>query len=135
MMVKGDGSAKGLRTILQEHGINVGTFKADDMRTVLANHEEFATEATQVEHYVNSRGFLCFFLPKFHCELNPIERVWGQSKRYCRAHTNFSLAKLQELLNLALDSVSVELMCKLFRKTRNTKKLIWRVRRLGRRSK
>ena len=51
-MVKGDGSAKGLRTILQERGINVGTLKADDMRTILANHEDFATEATQVEHYV-----------------------------------------------------------------------------------
>ena len=30
-MVKGDGSAKVLRTILQERGINVGTLKADDM--------------------------------------------------------------------------------------------------------
>ena len=64
----------------------------------------------------------CFFLPKFHCELNPIERVWGQSKRYCRAHTNFSLAKLRELLNPALDCVSLELMHKFFRKTREYEK-------------
>ena len=69
-----------------------------------------------------SREFLCFFLPKFHCKLNPIERVWGQSKHYCRAHTNFSLAKLRELLNPALDFVSVELMRKFFRKTREYEK-------------
>ena len=117
-MVTEDGSAKGLRTILQERGINVGTLKADDMRTILANHEDFASEATQVEHYVNSREFQCFFLPKFHCELNPIERVWGQSLRYCRTHMNFTLVKLRELLNPALDFVTVELMRKFFRKAR-----------------
>ena len=58
------------------------------------------------------------FLPKFHCELNPIEQVWGQSKRYCRGHTNFTLVKLRDILNPALDSVTVDLMRKYFRKAR-----------------
>ena len=55
---------------------------------------------------------------KFHCELNPIERVWGQSKVYCRAHSNFTLAKLRENINPALDSLSVDLIKKYFRKVR-----------------
>lgn len=118
-MVMPDGSAKGLRTILAERGINTATLKADDMRTILSNHDDFATEKTQVEHYVNSRGFKCFFIPKFHCELNPIERVWGQSKRYCRAHTNFTLIKLREILNPALNSVPMEMIRKYFRKARD----------------
>ena len=88
------------------------------MRTILSNHEDFATEKTQVEHYVNGRGLQCYFLPKFHCELNPIERVWGQSKVYCRAHTNFTLVKLRQILNPALDSVTVDLIRKYFRKAR-----------------
>ena len=117
-MVLPDGSAKGLRTILSERGINTGTLKADDMRTILSNHEDFATEKTQVEHYVNGRGLQCYFLPKFHCELNRIEQVWGQSKAYCRAHTNFILVKLREILNPALDSVTVDLIRKHFRKAR-----------------
>lgn len=117
-MLLPDGSAKGLRTILRERGINVSTLKADDMRIILSNHEDFTTEKNQVEHYVISIGFQCFFLPKFHCECNPIERVWGQSKRYCRAHTNFTLNKLRELINLALESVSVDLTRKYFRKAR-----------------
>ena len=35
-MVHSDGSAKGLRTILVERGINTVRMKADDMRTVLS---------------------------------------------------------------------------------------------------
>ena len=117
-MVMLDGSAKGLRTILQERGINTSTLKADDMRIILSNHDDFVNEKTQVEHYVISRGFQCYFLPKFHCELNPIERVWGQSKRYCRAYSNFTLVKLREVINPALDSVSTDLIRKYFRKVR-----------------
>ena len=79
-MVNDDGSAKGLRTILRERGINTVTMKADDMRTVLSYHEDFATEDTIVENYLKGRGHKVYFLPKFHCELNPIERVWAQAK-------------------------------------------------------
>ena len=70
----------------------------------------------------NRRGLQCFFIPKFHCELNPIERVWGQSKRYCRAYTNFTIAKLREIIDPALDSVNVELIRKYFRKVREYEK-------------
>ena len=120
-MVLHDGSAKGLRTILRECGINTGTLKADDMRTILANHEDFFNEKTHVEHEVN-RSLQCFFLPKFHCELNPIERVWEQSKRYWHTYTNSTLTKLREILDPALDSVTVELMRKYFRKVREYEK-------------
>lgn len=119
VMVNSDGSAKGLRTILAERGINTARMKADDMRTVLANHEDFVKEKTNVEHYVESRGHIALFLPKFHCELNPIERVWGHSKRYCRAYTNFTLIKLRQIINPALESVSVDLIRKFFRKARD----------------
>ena len=117
-MVLPHGSAKGLQTILQERGINTATLKADDMRVKLSNHDGFVNEKTQVQHYVTSRGCQCFFLPKFHCELNPIERVWGQSKRYSRAHSNFTLARLRETVNPALDSITVDLIRKYFRKVR-----------------
>lgn len=117
-MVHPDGTAKGLKTILNERGINTATLRADDMRTLLSYHEDFLTEKTQVEHYVEERGFKCLFLPKFHCELNPIERVWGQSKVYCRAYTNFTLQRLREIVNPALESVSVNLIRKYYRRVR-----------------
>jgi hypothetical protein len=80
IMINDDGTAKGLRTILRERGINTERMLADDMRTVLSNHDDFLNEKTIVEQYLLSRGHLVFFLPKFHCELNAIERVWCPSK-------------------------------------------------------
>ena len=118
-MVLADGSAKVLRTILTERGINHQRMKADDMRTVLSQNDDFKNEKAAVQQYVESRGHKAFFLPKFHCEMNPIERVWGQSKRYCRAYTNFTLVNLRQILNPALDSVSTELIRKYFRKARD----------------
>ena len=118
-MVHPDGRAKGLKTILQERGINSSTLKADDMRTILSNHDDFLNKKTEVEHYIENRGFQCFLLPKFHCKLNPIERVWGQSKRYCRTYSNFTLQKLRATIDPALDSVSVDLIRKYYRKVRD----------------
>ena len=80
------------------------------MRIVLSNHEDFANEKkTIVEH---GRGHFTYFLPTFHCELNAIERVRAQAKVYCRAHTNFTLVKLRQIINPALVSVSVDLIRK-----------------------
>ena len=63
VMINSDGSAKGLRTILAEHGINTARMKADDMRTVLSNDDDFINEKTNVEQYIESRGRICLFLP------------------------------------------------------------------------
>ena len=82
------------------------------MRTILSNHNDFFNENTEAEHYIESRGLQCFFLPKFHCELNPIERVQAV---FCRAYSNFTLQKLRATIDHALDSVSVDLIRKYYR--------------------
>ena len=87
-MVDSSGVPKGMRQILEERGINTTNMKADDMRVVLANHEDFSIEKTLVEHYLHGEGLKASFLPKFHCELNPIERPGlGASKSlYINVH-------------------------------------------------
>ena len=55
------------------------------------------------------------FLPKFHCELNPIELVWGQVKCYFHANCDNSFSDLKKIDCPALDSVG-ELIQKYFRK-------------------
>lgn len=65
---------------------------ADDMHLVLGNHHDFKEEKTIVEHYLLDLGKV-YFIPKFHCEFNPIERVWGQDKVYTRKYTNFTFVR------------------------------------------
>jgi hypothetical protein len=46
------------------------------------------------------------FYPKFHCELNFIERYWCAAKYYARENCSYSLKGLRTVLPLALDSVT-----------------------------
>ena len=48
---------------------------------------------------------IVYMLPKYHCELNPIERVWAQAKRYSRAHCKYNLVSLRKTIIPALESV------------------------------
>lgn len=46
---------------------------------------------------------ICFFLPKFHCELNWIEQYWGTSKkRYAQSHCPYTLTGLRETVPVSL---------------------------------
>ena len=105
------------RAILLERGINTSSMHVEDMRIVLSNHKDFMNKKTIVE--LHGRGHLAHFLCTFHCELNAIERVWAQAKVYCRAHSNFTLVKLRQIIHPALDSVSVDLIRKFARKARD----------------
>lgn len=49
----------------------------------------------------------CMFLPKFHPELNPIERVWSMMKRHCRKFSNGSMSTLTESMNYGLSTENV----------------------------
>ena len=40
---------------------------------ILSNHQDFFEEKSQVEELITDRGHKAVFLPKFHCEINPIE--------------------------------------------------------------
>lgn len=60
-----------------------------------------------------------YMLPKFHCELNPIERVWAQAKRYSKAYCNYSIVSLRKTIGPALESVSHDNIKKHFRKVRH----------------
>ena len=78
---------------------------------LLGAQPDFAAECSALQHLVETRihieGMLvahhmCFFLPKFHCELNWIERKWGASKAYTRKHCLYTLAGLRETVPLSL---------------------------------
>ena len=67
---------------------------------------------------MQERGHRAIFLPKFDCELNRIERIWGEVKRYSQAHCDYSFAGLESTIIPALEFVQVDTIQKYFRKCR-----------------
>jgi hypothetical protein len=47
------------------------------MARILSKHDDFVQQVSMLETIINNAGHdhECIFLPKFHCELNPIEMV------------------------------------------------------------
>ena len=45
------------------------------MARLLSNQADVKNQISPLEQMIVARGHLCMFLPKFHCELNPIEMV------------------------------------------------------------
>lgn len=118
-MVFNLGVPKGLIQILTERGKYRKGMKLKEMRMEIASHKDFAEEKTKIEQYLIANGHICIFLPKFHCELNRIERCWAQAKRYTRAHCNYSIDGLRNNIPQALDSISNENIRSHFRKVRH----------------
>ena len=42
---------------------------------VLSLQEDFIDEKPKIQHYLEGRGHICMFYPKFHFEINPIEML------------------------------------------------------------
>ncbi|KZT64806.1 hypothetical protein DAEQUDRAFT_657871, partial [Daedalea quercina L-15889] len=49
---------------------------------ILDLQPDFEAQCSLVQETIKEAGHLCLFLPKFHCELNPIEFFWGAVKCY-----------------------------------------------------
>ena len=118
-MVFSIGVAKGMKKVLQERGINTESLNGEQMRIILANHDDFRSEKPKVIRFLVTRGHTALFLPKFHPEINPIERVWAQSKRYTKAYCKYTLPSLRSTVPLGLDSVTLENIQNFHRKCRH----------------
>ena len=108
--------AKGLKMVLEERGVRTDGKNKEWMKSILAQHPDFRFEKCEIEKYLIRKGHIPTFLPKFHPELNPIERVWAQMKRYTRAHCNYSMPSLKKNVPGSYDSITPENIANHFRK-------------------
>ncbi len=119
---------KGMTNILVERGFNRAEIKnlraecpkfqcppCEDSksrcctRRLLYNQPDFLKVESLAETYCKSVGIELIFLPRFHCELNPIERCWSHAKREYRSYPPSKLdADLESNVIKALDSVPIE---------------------------
>ena len=104
------------------------------MYRVLSLQEDFQSEKPIIQSMIEEAGHVCLFLPRFHCELNAIELLWGYAKNRasisctsCAAHLSqcpgfrtsadgrFTTAKL--LVPECLDACPLTTIRRFFRKT------------------
>ena len=64
----------------------------------------YIAERNALFNICKEAGHRCFFIPKFHSELNPIERWWAYLKDFCRKNCRF---KISELENTIIQGIEV----------------------------
>src|ERR1700761_9758075 len=84
-MTLDSGEQKGLQQTLQECGFDISGMRVKCspvcpienrgccMARLLSQQEDFRSQVSLLEQTITAQGHLCMSLPKFHCELNPIE--------------------------------------------------------------
>lgn len=82
-----NGVNRGLRSILEERGFDLRGLRAKCkpvcsiesqrccMARLLSQQDDFKNQPSMLETLIRNKGHEFIFLPKFHCELNPIEMV------------------------------------------------------------
>lgn len=75
-------------------------------RRILYLQPDFASQKSHLEELIESRGHVCDFYPKYHCELNFIEQYWGAAKLHYRTSKRTkSMAEMEQNMTQSLDSV------------------------------
>jgi hypothetical protein len=74
--------------------------KLIDIKAMVITHPAFSS-STKLEALAKTYGVKIIFLPKFHCEMNPIEGKWCLEKGYVRKHTNQKFEKMLSLIKEA----------------------------------
>jgi len=116
-MMTDDGLSRPLKDILEERGLWQPKLKKATAAQLLKEQPDFSGQKEWLAEVVQSSGHEILFLPKFHCELNPIERVWAHVKNDLRKNCEYSLKSLRVRLPEALSSVPVEAIRRYFRRT------------------
>ena len=76
---------------------------------ILQNHKDFREQKSVLAEIIEGAGHKCVFIPKFHCELDPIEMYWGYSKARFRQVLKTSFDHAKEEVVIALEACSIEL--------------------------
>ena len=116
------GEPKGMRQLLMERGLMTDQMIARCgavqkrhsgsccMLGCLLNCSDFSTQDKLSRSVLFKdaveRGHHFLLLPKYHCELAPIERVWAVSKRYCRLNSTYTVVGLMANIKKSMSLVT-----------------------------
>ena len=64
-------------------------------RTLMASQQDFQGQKGRLEEELQAAGQLVIFCPKFHCELNFIEKFWCAAGWYARENCEYTFVGLR----------------------------------------
>jgi len=117
------GKQKGIKRVLQERGLwperglvlkcpvthnrpGCDSRGGCCARRVLGAEKDFRDQKGRLQEEVEKLGHRVLFYPKFHCELNFIERYWCQAKWFARENCGYDFEALKATVPKALASVT-----------------------------
>ena len=129
-----NGMSKGSLRIAKELNVPVPkACKLDQLRSLLSQHRAFQNLSitfhllkiisffcvyiTKLEELANKYKVKIVFVPKYHCEYNPIEGLWCHKKAFVRKRTDQIFARMITLIGESfVNFTNVNLSLKLFRR-------------------
>jgi transposase len=104
-----NGQTKGLFNICLElklipQNAKSNQYKLPTLVELASKHPAFETR-TILSELASKYNVKVVYLPKFHCELNPIEGVWAHEKQFIRKNTDQSFDELRRLVNLSRNNL------------------------------
>ena len=118
-LVDETGCPKGMKVVLHERGVDIKGMDTSKMRETLAKFPDFRNPKTLLEELVERRGHICMFFPKFHCELNAIERCRCHEKKHTRQYANGSIVRLRKIVPESMNTCTPDLIIKFFKTCRD----------------
>jgi hypothetical protein len=91
----------------------------------LTDQDDFKNQASAIEEFFEGTKHKCVFLPKFHPELNFIERSWSAVKRYIRANCDGTIAALVDSLGSPGDRLGPAFMHMTIAQLRRYSRTCW----------
>lgn len=76
--------------------------------STLALEPDFQSQKGSLQEEIEALGHRVIFYPKFHCELNFIERVWCAAKHFARVNCTYNFNDLRKTVPKAMASVPPE---------------------------
>ncbi len=88
---------KDLKLIPKDAKVNDKVYSLNKLRELLSKHDAFKNKSN-LEILAEKYGVCLKFVPKYHCELSPIEALWAFMKNYVRSNTEGTFESMKKLM-------------------------------------
>lgn len=82
--------------------------------SLLADQPDFRAQKGRLQEEVESMGYEVIFYPKFHCEVNFIERFWSSCKHFAWENCTYTFKGLRLTVRQAVASVEADTIYRYF---------------------